>query len=68
VHDCVIADEARVTTLLDLNAPATSAMAERLKDAIDRRLWTPRRNAVHAELAHVLSGRPAMRIKAEAGE
>ncbi len=68
VHDSIIADEARVASLLNLNAPATAAMAARLKDAIDRRLWTPRRNAVHAELAHVLSGHPAMRVNTEAGE
>ncbi|WP_072394804.1 cobaltochelatase subunit CobN [Hyphomicrobium sp. CS1GBMeth3] len=56
VHDCVIVDEARLATLMELNAPAMRAISARLKDAIDRRLWTPRRNAVHAELAHVLAG------------
>lgn len=56
VHDAVIADEVRCATLMDLNAPAMRAISARLKDAIDRRLWTPRRNAVHAELAHALAG------------
>lgn len=56
VHDAVIADEARLKELLDLNAPAMRAIAARLQDAIDRRLWTPRRNAVHAELQRVLMG------------
>ena len=54
VHDSIIADDARLATLLDLNAPAMRAIAARLDDAIRRQLWTPRRNAVHAELAHVL--------------
>jgi cobaltochelatase CobN len=56
VHDAVIADESRLPLLLDFNAPAMRAIASRLKDAIDRRLWAPRRNAVHAELARVLEG------------
>jgi cobaltochelatase CobN len=51
--------------LLDLNAPATEAIVARLKDAIDRRLWTPRRNAVHGELASVLDGRRALASVAE---
>jgi cobaltochelatase CobN len=68
VHDAVIADDARRRALLDLNAPAMHAVAARLKDAIDRRLWTPRRNAVHAELAHVLVGADeARRVAAEVG-
>ncbi|MCC7252913.1 cobaltochelatase subunit CobN [Hyphomicrobium sp.] len=60
VHDAVIADEARLASLVDLNPHAMGAIASRLKDAIDRRLWTPRRNAVHAELARVLGGRDAV--------
>jgi plasmid stabilization system protein ParE len=35
------------------NPDAAEAMARRLEDAIDRRLWTPRRNAVRDELARV---------------
>ena len=67
VHDSIIADEARLNTLLELNAPAMRAIASRLEDAIRRQLWTPRRNAVHAELAHVLGGKSAtQRSKAEA--
>lgn len=58
VHDAVIANEARLATLVDLNAAAMRAIAARLKDAIDRRLWTPRRNAVHAELARVIATGP----------
>ena len=55
VHDSLIADEDRVSLLLERNAPAVHAMAARLEDAIARRLWTPRRNAVHAELAALLA-------------
>lgn len=55
VHDAIIADEAHLATLSDLNAAAVTAMASRLRDAIDRRLWIPRRNAVHAELAAALA-------------
>ena len=54
VHDSIIGDDARRSTLLDLNPPAMRAIAERLEDAIRRQLWIPRRNAVHTELAHVL--------------
>lgn len=54
VHDAFIADEARLATLIDLNRPATNAIVARLADAIERGFWTPRRNAVHAELARVL--------------
>ncbi|HRN84323.1 MAG TPA: cobaltochelatase subunit CobN [Hyphomicrobium sp.] len=67
VHDSVIGDEARLSTLLALNAPAMRAIAERLEDAIRRQLWSPRRNAVHAELAQVLEAHGAVhRAKAEA--
>lgn len=65
VHDAIVADDARIRLLLDLNAPATEAIVARLKDAIDRRLWTPRRNAVHGELASVLDGRRALASVAE---
>lgn len=53
VHEAVIADEARLQTLLDLNTPAMQAIAARLDDAIKRGFWVPRRNAVHAELARM---------------
>jgi cobaltochelatase CobN len=60
VHDAIIADDVRVSMLLERNASATQAIAARLKDLIDRRLWTPRRNAVHAELASVLRSEQAL--------
>jgi cobaltochelatase CobN len=37
--------------LTQANPLAVQAMAVRLEDAIARGLWTPRRNAVHGELA-----------------
>ncbi|WP_020084372.1 cobaltochelatase subunit CobN [Hyphomicrobium zavarzinii] len=55
VHDVLIADEDCLGSLLTLNASAARAIAERLQDAIARRLWSPRRNAVHAELHRVLA-------------
>lgn len=61
VHDSILADEARLTTLLALNAPAMQAIAARLQDAVARGLWTPRRNAVHAEIARVPAGRDTVR-------
>ncbi|AHB48208.1 cobaltochelatase [Hyphomicrobium nitrativorans NL23] len=67
VHDSILADEERLATLRELNAPAMHAIAARLEDAIRRQLWTPRRNAVHAELAHVLGAQSlAQRSNAEA--
>ena len=53
VHDALIADEAVITPVLDANPAAAAAMVARLEDAIARGLWTPRRNAVHGELAGV---------------
>ena len=51
VHDALIADETVITPVLDANPAAAAAMVARLEDAIARGLWTPRRNAVHGELA-----------------
>ena len=53
VHDALIADEAVSRPVLDANPAAAEAMVGRLEDAIARGLWTPRRNAVHAELDRV---------------
>jgi cobaltochelatase CobN len=54
VHDAFIADETTLAALLEANAPAARAIAQRLQDLISRGLWVPRRNAVHGELARVL--------------
>jgi cobaltochelatase CobN len=53
VHDALIADAAIIDAAIIANAPAAATMAEHLEDAIARGLWTPRRNAVHGELARV---------------
>ena len=47
--------------IVGVNPDAARAMAERLRDLIARGLWTPRRNAVHDELARfggTVRGRP----------
>ncbi len=53
VHDALIADDDTRVALVTANAPGADAIATRLEDAIARNLWTPRRNAVHAELARL---------------
>ena len=53
VHDALIAMRAIIDAAIIANAPAAATMAEHLEDAIARGLWTPRRNAVHGELARV---------------
>lgn len=56
VHEALVADDSVRAAICDLNPDAAAAMAERLEDAIRRGLWTPRRNAVHAELERLRSG------------
>jgi cobaltochelatase CobN len=51
VHDTLIADPSARDAIKRANPDAARAMAERLQDLIARGLWTPRRNAVHDELA-----------------
>jgi cobaltochelatase CobN len=51
VHDALIADEDVRDGIAAANPAALQAMSARLEDALERGLWTPRRNAVHAELA-----------------
>jgi cobaltochelatase CobN len=50
-HDALFGDEAVVEAMLAVNPAAAHAMADRLLDAIRRGMWTPRRNAVYAELS-----------------
>ena len=50
VHDALVRDEATASSLRIANPDAADAIARRLADAIARGLWTPRRNAVQAEL------------------
>lgn len=53
VHGALIADESVLNALRQANPDAARAIAVRLENAIARRLWTPRRNAVHGEIARV---------------
>jgi cobaltochelatase CobN len=50
VHEALFNDEATYSAIKAANPAAADAMAVRLEDAIVRGLWTPRRNAVRAEL------------------
>ena len=63
VHDALIADEAVIAPVLDANPAAAAAMVARLEDAIARGLWTPRRNAVHGELAGVRAAAASHRVR-----
>jgi cobaltochelatase CobN len=51
VHDAVIADEAVLVAMTRRNPAAVRSIALRLQDALERGLWTARRNAVAEELA-----------------
>jgi cobaltochelatase CobN len=53
VHDALVADPSVLSAAAAANPAAVEAIKERLEDAIARGLWTPRRNAVHAELARI---------------
>jgi cobaltochelatase CobN len=64
VHDALIATEPVIAAVIEANPAAAEAMAARLEDAIARGLWTPRRNAVHAELARVRAAAGPHRVSA----
>lgn len=53
VHDAILADVVVADRLKAVNPAAADAIARRMEDLITRRLWTPRRNAVAAELEHL---------------
>ena len=53
-HDALIADGAVLAAMREKNPAAVAAIAERLRDALARGLWTTRRNAVDEELANVI--------------
>jgi len=53
-HDALIADDAVLAAMLEKNPAAVRAIAERLRDALARGLWTTRRNAVDEELAQAI--------------
>src|SRR5207302_4962452 len=49
-HDALIADEAVLARMVAANPAAAAAIAARLRDALARRFWVARRNAVAGEL------------------
>ena len=51
VHEAVIEDEAVRAFIAAHNAPALADIEARLAEAVERGLWTPRRNSVRAGLA-----------------
>jgi cobaltochelatase CobN len=53
-HDALIADGAVLSAMQEKNPAAVAAIAERLRDALARGLWTTRRNAVDEELAQAI--------------
>lgn len=57
-HAALIADEAVLGTMRARNPAAADAIAARLRDALDRGLWVPRRNAVDRELAQLNKAPP----------
>ncbi len=54
LHDAYVADPEVMAFLQDHNPVAAKEIAARLKEAIDRGLWRPRRNAVLGELESLL--------------
>ncbi len=53
VYEAYLADAEVRRFLLDSNPAAAAEMAERLSEALDRGLWTPRSNAAHVMLSEL---------------
>ena len=47
-------DDATRDFIGDVNAPALREIAERLQEAIDRNLWTPKSNSARARIAGII--------------
>ena len=56
VHEALIANDETATALERANPLAADAIARRLEQAIEKQLWTPRRNAVAHELQRLKRG------------
>ena len=54
VEEAFIADDDTREFIAEHNAPALREMAERLQEAIDRGMWTPRSNSARARIAGLL--------------
>ena len=50
----IIADEAVLSAMIRSNPAAAAAIAQRLRDALARGLWTSRRNSVDHELERAI--------------
>ncbi len=53
-HAALMADEAVLAAMAERNPAAVAAIAARLRDALDRGLWTTRRNAVERDLTRAI--------------
>jgi cobaltochelatase CobN len=54
-HEALVADEANLKKMIEANPAATNAIMLRLRDALARRLWVPRRNSVAEELDRAIA-------------
>ncbi len=57
VEEAYLADDATRDFIDEVNAPALLEIAERLQEAIDRGLWTPRSNSARARISSLLDRR-----------
>ncbi|MBS1300946.1 cobaltochelatase subunit CobN [Loktanella sp. SALINAS62] len=54
VEDAVLADDDTREFIANVNAPALKEIAQRLQEAIDRGLWSPKSNSARARIAGLL--------------
>ncbi len=54
VEEAFLADDETREFIADVNAPALAEIAQRLQEAIDRNLWTPKSNSARARIAGLL--------------
>jgi len=54
VEEAFLEDDATRDFIGDVNAPALREIAERLQEAIDRNLWTPKSNSARARIAGII--------------
>lgn len=56
-EEAFLADDATRDFIAEQNAPALQDIANRLQEAIDRNLWTPRSNSARARIAAIAAGK-----------
>jgi len=54
IEAAFIGDEETKTFIYEHNPSALLEMAERFKEAIDRKMWIPRSNSVHIRIENIL--------------